>query len=254
MRAFKTSIFSVACAFTVALVASPAVAGHKHGGHYGYGGYAMADKKAYPTYQRRSYAHCRGKYRAYGRGHGMKGSYWHHPKRAYRHGQKGAARGYGYGTGGQFGGPAGGHAGGYSKPDGSAAAPAQPSAPKDIVSVATAAGNFSTLIAAVEAAGLADTLAGEGPFTVLAPSDAAFGQLPKEQVDGLLNDTEALKKVLTYHVIAGALSAGDLLEQGEAKTVNGAKVSLAQLDVAQADIKPSNGIIHVLDKVLIPAE
>lgn len=119
---------------------------------------------------------------------------------------------------------------------------------------ALAAGNFATLLSAVQAAGLDETLSGKGPFTVLAPSDAAFAKLPKEKVEGLLGDPEALKKVLTYHVIAGEFSAADLLEKGEAKTVNGAMVTLAQLDVAKADIKTSNGVIHVLNAVLVPAK
>lgn len=119
---------------------------------------------------------------------------------------------------------------------------------------ALAAGNFATLLSAVQAAGLDETLSGKGPFTVLAPSDAAFAKLPREKVEGLLGDPEALKKVLTYHVIAGEFSAADLLEKGEAKTVNGAMVTLAQLDVAKADIKTSNGVIHVLNAVLVPAK
>lgn len=125
---------------------------------------------------------------------------------------------------------------------------------QNIVDVAAAAGNFSTLISAVEAAGLADTLSGEGPFTVLAPSDAAFSALPKDQVADLMGDTDALRDVLTYHVIVGELSAADLLEKGEATTVNGAKVTVGQLDVAKADIAASNGVIHVINSVLIPTE
>jgi uncharacterized surface protein with fasciclin (FAS1) repeats len=124
----------------------------------------------------------------------------------------------------------------------------------DLVETAVAAGNFSTLIAAAKAAGLADALKGAGPLTVLAPSDNAFEKLPKAQLDGLMKDPEALKGVLSFHVIAGELSAADLLEQGQAETLNGATVSLAQLDVAKADIRASNGIIHVLDAVLIPSE
>jgi uncharacterized surface protein with fasciclin (FAS1) repeats len=125
-------------------------------------------------------------------------------------------------------------------------------APGDIVATASAAGSFSTLIAAVEAAGLVSTLQGDGPFTVLAPTDAAFAKLPEGKLDALLQDKAALESLLTYHVIPGRLSAADLVEAGEAATVNGAPVTLAQLDVASADVEASNGIIHVLDTVLTP--
>jgi uncharacterized surface protein with fasciclin (FAS1) repeats len=126
--------------------------------------------------------------------------------------------------------------------------------PKDIVDTAIAAGGFETLVTAVKAANLADTLKGKGPFTVFAPTDDAFAKLPEGALDGLLADTTKLKGVLTYHVVPGKLSAADLLVQGQVETVQGSTLSIAELQVAKADIETANGIIHVIDEVLLPEE
>ena len=131
---------------------------------------------------------------------------------------------------------------------------------KDIVDTAIDAGSFTTLVAAVQAAGLVDTLKGEGPFTVFAPTDEAFAALPEGTVEGLLADPEALAAILTYHVVAGEVMSGDLVDDMKAATVNGAKITI-DLDsgvmvndatVVAADIAASNGVIHVIDKVILP--
>lgn len=137
--------------------------------------------------------------------------------------------------------------GGYGPP---AAAPA--AAKQDILGVATSAGSFTTLAKAIEAAGLTDTLRGKGPFTVFAPTDEAFAKLPKEKLDALLADREKLTAVLKYHVVAGRMTAAELLEKGKAATAQGQSVSVAALDVVKADVPASNGIIHVIDAVLLP--
>jgi uncharacterized surface protein with fasciclin (FAS1) repeats len=124
----------------------------------------------------------------------------------------------------------------------------------DIIETAAAAQNFKTLISAAEAAGLYDVLRGDGPFTVFAPSDAAFENLPDGTVEALLADKEKLTAVLTYHVVPERLTAADLVQQRELTTVQGQKLSLDKLSVASADIEASNGIIHVIDTVLIPAQ
>lgn len=255
MRAYKSTISGCVCAIALAFAASPALSGHKHGGHHQYGGYGMPYGKPHHMSPRGAHSYCHGMAMKRGANYGKWGYPAHHPMGMNRGYAKPPGQGYGaaydkqkpryktkpgYGTP-----PKGDYGSARSEP-----APTQ----KDLVGTAAAAGNFATLISAVKAAGLVDTLSGEGPFTVLAPSDAAFSKLPKEQMDGLLGDPEALKNVLTYHVIAGELSAADLLEQGEATTVNGAKVTVGQLDVAKADIKASNGVIHVLNAVLVPAE
>ena len=135
---------------------------------------------------------------------------------------------------------------------------------KDIVAVAADAGQFTTLIAAVKAAGLVETLQGEGPFTVFAPTDDAFAKLPKGALDALLADKEKLTAILTYHVVPGKLYAGDVVAMGGGSpaTVNGAPVRIRvqsgtvyvdNAKVIKADIHASNGVIHVLDAVIIPA-
>ena len=129
-----------------------------------------------------------------------------------------------------------------------------------ILDTAAAAGTFTTLIAAVEAAGLTETLSGEGPFTVFAPTDEAFAALPAGTVEALLADPEALAKILTYHVIAGQVLSTDLTNMMEAATVNGATVMIMteggvmvnDAKVTTADIMASNGVIHVIDKVIMP--
>jgi len=130
----------------------------------------------------------------------------------------------------------------------------------DIVDTAVAAGSFTTLIAAVEAAGLVDTLKGEGPFTVFAPTDEAFAALPEGTVAALLEDIPTLTAILTYHVIPGAVMSGDLSDGMMAETVNGQSVTITLGDgvrvdganVVMADIEASNGVIHVIDAVILP--
>jgi uncharacterized surface protein with fasciclin (FAS1) repeats len=135
---------------------------------------------------------------------------------------------------------------------------------KNIVQVATEAGSFQTLLAAVQAAGLAETLQGEGPFTVFAPSDAAFAKLPAGTVESLLADRAALASVLTFHVVPGRVAAADIVQAGGAtpRTVNGQPLDIQVRDgkvwvngaqVVTADVAASNGVIHVIDTVLLPA-
>jgi uncharacterized surface protein with fasciclin (FAS1) repeats len=131
----------------------------------------------------------------------------------------------------------------------------------NIVEVAVAAGSFKTLVAAVTAAGLGDTLSGPGPFTVFAPTDEAFAKLPEGTVAGLLKDIPALTKILTYHVVSGKVMAADAAKLTSAKTVEGSElkidassgVKINDATVTQADIEASNGVIHVIDSVLMPA-
>ncbi|KPP88973.1 MAG: hypothetical protein HLUCCA08_01985 [Rhodobacteraceae bacterium HLUCCA08] len=131
---------------------------------------------------------------------------------------------------------------------------------KDIVDTAVEAGSFTTLVAAVEAAGLVDTLKGDGPFTVFAPTDDAFAALPEGTVEGLLADPEALAAILTYHVVAGKVMSTDLSDGMMAATVNGAEITIGVGDavtvdgatVTTADIETSNGVIHVIDAVILP--
>ena len=136
-------------------------------------------------------------------------------------------------------------------------------APKDIVDTAVAAGDFKTLVAALQAAGLVDTLKGAGPFTVFAPTDAAFAKLPAGTVQELLKpeNKEKLVKILTYHVVAGEVTAKQVVKLTEAKTLEGQDVQISVHDgkvminnatVVKADIKCSNGVIHVIDSVLLP--
>ncbi|MGY6501703.1 MAG: fasciclin domain-containing protein [Acidimicrobiales bacterium] len=133
--------------------------------------------------------------------------------------------------------------------------------PGDIVEVAIAAGDFTTLVAAVEAAGLVETLQGDGPFTVFAPTDAAFDALPEGTVEGLLEDPDALADILTYHVVSGELTAADVVGESSLTTVNGASVDImvdgdtvmiGDAQIIMTDIQASNGVIHVIDAVLIP--
>ena len=132
---------------------------------------------------------------------------------------------------------------------------------KDIVDTAVAAGSFKTLVAAVKAAGLVDTLKGKGPFTVFAPTDEAFAKLPAGTVDALLKDTEKLKKILLYHVVPGNVMAKDVVKLKSAKTAEGAsvkinakggKVMVDNANVVKTDIVTSNGVIHVIDTVILP--
>lgn len=133
---------------------------------------------------------------------------------------------------------------------------------KDIVDTAVGAGSFTTLVAAVQAAGLVDTLKGDGPFTVFAPTDEAFAALPEGTVDSLLlpENKDQLVAILTYHVVPGKVMSTDLVDDMEAPTVNGETVTI-DLDngvmveaatVTSADIETSNGVIHVIDTVILP--
>jgi uncharacterized surface protein with fasciclin (FAS1) repeats len=135
----------------------------------------------------------------------------------------------------------------------------------DIVDTAVAAGSFKTLVTAVKAAGLVDTLKSKGPFTVFAPNDDAFAKLPKGTVEGLLKDIPKLKAVLTYHVVPGKVMAADVVKLKTAKTVQGQdvkidaskwhlhkNVKINDANVIKADIATDNGVIHVIDKVMLP--
>jgi uncharacterized surface protein with fasciclin (FAS1) repeats len=131
---------------------------------------------------------------------------------------------------------------------------------QDIVDTAVAAGSFQTLATALTAAGLVDTLKGDGPFTVFAPTDAAFAKLPAGTVEALLADKAKLTAVLTYHVVAGKVTAADVVKLSSAKTVQGGALAIDAkqgvkvngANVVQADVMASNGVIHVIDTVLIP--
>ncbi len=131
----------------------------------------------------------------------------------------------------------------------------------DIVDTAVSAGSFSTLVAAVKAAGLVETLKGAGPFTVFAPTDEAFAKLPAGTVDGLLQDIPQLTKILTYHVVSGKVMAADVTKLKSAKTVEGSEVKIDASNgvkinsstVTTADVVADNGVIHIIDTVLMPA-
>jgi uncharacterized surface protein with fasciclin (FAS1) repeats len=130
---------------------------------------------------------------------------------------------------------------------------------KDIVDTAVAAGNFKTLATALTAAGLVDTLKGKGPFTVFAPTDEAFAKVPKADLDALLKDKAKLTSVLTYHVVAGKVMAADV-KAGKVKTVQGSELTVTTMggvkvdnaNVIKTDIVADNGVIHVIDAVVIP--
>ena len=134
---------------------------------------------------------------------------------------------------------------------------------KDIVGTAVAAGNFKTLATALQAAGLVETLKGTGPFTVFAPTDAAFAKLPAGTLEDLLKpeNKQKLISILTYHVVAGKVMAKDVVKMSEAKTLNGKELKIMVKDgkvmvdgahVTKTDIQCSNGVIHVIDSVLMP--
>jgi uncharacterized surface protein with fasciclin (FAS1) repeats len=134
-------------------------------------------------------------------------------------------------------------------------------APKDIVDTAVGAGQFKTLVTAVKAADLVDTLKGKGPFTVFAPTDEAFAKIPKEKLEALLKDKKALTAVLTYHVVPGKVMAADVIKLDSAKTVQGQSVNIVAKDgkvtingakVLKTDIVCGNGVIHVIDAVFLP--
>jgi uncharacterized surface protein with fasciclin (FAS1) repeats len=135
----------------------------------------------------------------------------------------------------------------------------------DIVDTAVAAGTFKTLVTAVTAAGLVDTLKGDGPFTVFAPTDDAFAKLPKGTVEGLLKDIPKLTAILKYHVVEGAVKAADVVVhknmttlQGQDVKIDAAKwhlhktVKVNSANITKADIEADNGVVHVIDGVLLP--
>lgn len=134
--------------------------------------------------------------------------------------------------------------------------------PKDIVDTAAGAGTFGTLVAAVEAADLVDTLKSEGPFTVFAPTDEAFAALPEGTVEELLKpeNKDQLVSILTYHVVPGKVMSGDLADTQDVATVQGSNVTIDatsgvtinEAAVTTADIEASNGVIHVIDQVILP--
>jgi uncharacterized surface protein with fasciclin (FAS1) repeats len=132
---------------------------------------------------------------------------------------------------------------------------------KNIVEVAVAAGSFKTLATALTEAGLVETLKGEGPFTVFAPTDEAFAKVPKADLDALLKNKEELKRVLLYHVVSGQVKAAEVVKLTKATTVEGSDVKVAVKDgkvmvnkanVVTTDIMASNGVIHVIDAVILP--
>lgn len=143
-----------------------------------------------------------------------------------------------------------------------AAAPAKPEQSKqNIVRTAVAAGQFTTLASLLKQAGLAKTLQGKGPFTVFAPTDAAFAKVPKSTLNALAKDKAALRSVLLYHVASGQVPAAKVVKLKSAKTLNGQSVSIrvrngkvfvSGAQVTTADVMASNGVIHVINKVLIP--
>ncbi len=131
----------------------------------------------------------------------------------------------------------------------------------NIVDTAVNAGSFSTLVAAIKAANLVDTLKGKGPFTVFAPTDEAFAKLPEGTVDNLLKDIPLLKKILTYHVVSGKVMAADVTKLKSAKTVEGSDIKIDASKgvkingstVTTPDVAADNGVIHIIDTVLMPA-
>lgn len=137
-----------------------------------------------------------------------------------------------------------------------------PAMAKDIVQTATEAGSFKTLLTAAKAAGLVETLQGKGPFTVFAPTDAAFAALPAGTLEGLLADKEALKKVLLYHVVQGAVTSDKVVGLTSAASVEGSPIAISVKDgtvylndsakVVTPDVMASNGVIHVIDTVILP--
>lgn len=136
--------------------------------------------------------------------------------------------------------------------------------PKDIVDTAAGAGSFKTLVSAVKAAGLVETLKGKGPYTVFAPTDEAFAKLPKGTLEELLKpeNKKKLQSILTYHVVAGKVTAADVVKLKSAKSVQGQELSINAKDgvkvgsakVVKTDIECTNGVIHVIDTVLLPKE
>lgn len=129
-----------------------------------------------------------------------------------------------------------------------------------IVDIAVQAGKFNTLVQAVQAAGLVETLSGEGPFTVFAPTDEAFAQIPQDTLQAVLANKEQLTAILTYHVVPGKLMAADVARSTQLQTVQGQSITVSteggvrvdDANVIQTDIEADNGVIHVIDKVIMP--
>jgi len=142
--------------------------------------------------------------------------------------------------------------------------PAAVATPGDIIEVATADGHFTTLLSAITAAGLTETLKGPGPFTVFAPTDSAFAKLPPGTVESLLQDVPTLKNILLYHVVAAKAMAADIAKMPKCASVLGdtltamvmpdGKVMIGDATVVKADVEAKNGVIHVIDKVLLPPQ
>jgi uncharacterized surface protein with fasciclin (FAS1) repeats len=135
-------------------------------------------------------------------------------------------------------------------------------ASSDIVAVASSAGSFSTLVAAVQAASLVDTLQSDGPFTVFAPTDDAFAKLPEGTIENLLANPNKLREILLYHVVPGKVTASEVIELSNATsaqgsdieiTVNNGSVMVDNANVIKTDVMASNGVIHVIDTVIIPS-
>lgn len=132
---------------------------------------------------------------------------------------------------------------------------------KNLVETAVEAGNFKTLVKAVQEAGLVDTLSDEGPFTVFAPTDEAFSKLPEGTIENLLKDREKLTEILTYHVVPNKVMSEEVVKLRNAQTVNGKEITIdtkngVKVDkatVIKPDIECSNGVIHVIDEVLVPS-
>ena len=233
--------------------------GWKHPGGYGYGykkhGYGHGMYGHGKSYGHgKGYGHGMGHGKSYGHGKG----YGHHP---HGHGMY-HGKGY-YGHGSMM--DTGRYGGGYkSEPTASSESGMSGKGAvggKDIVDTAIAAGTFTTLVEAVKAAGLVDTLRSDGPFTVFAPTDEAFSKIPQEQLNALLQDKDKLTAVLTYHVAPGKLPAKDVVASKKVKTVQGQSLTVRAGDegvriddakVTKADIIASNGVIHVIDTVVIP--
>lgn len=129
-----------------------------------------------------------------------------------------------------------------------------------IVDIAVQAGSFKTLVQAVQAAGLVETLSGEGPFTVFAPTDEAFAQIPQDTLQAVLANKEQLTAILTYHVVPGKLIAADVVRSTQLQTVQGQSITVNteggvrvdDANVVQTDIEADNGVIHVIDRVIMP--
>ena len=133
-------------------------------------------------------------------------------------------------------------------------------AANDVVDIAAQAGQFNTLVEAVKAAGLVETLRGEGPLTVFAPTDEAFAKIPADTLQAVLNNREQLTAILTYHVVPGKLMASDVVRSSQLQTVQGQSITVSteggvrvdDANVIQTDIEADNGVIHVIDSVLMP--